>query len=866
MQSLYRNRFLFAVLLVCQPIVAAAQESISLRSARGAIFDEWQAIESAIDVHQRASKLPVQQRYDYLADWVLPSADHSAFRLELDFASDDPVLPQNGGQLVSPALDLIAAASELDRLAQLHERVESARAADGIQQRRRTALLALVEMAQQDYDAVMDKMQLLSNQGNPDYQDYAETSVPRRAETLLCWQGQHHPQLRDAIRELVSSIAERDIRPNLHRSDRDAWNRHIAALFGKFSPDSSPQLRDNAGREETGVQRFSDWGPVSRISARTRGRGMPPAHWRHLQNSVQKDSVHDEDYLYYNVPLRGNFEVECDITGHSWQDIYLLVAGFWVAPANDSKSYQIANATQWLRHTPISPLLSPFDEWVRYRVVVRDGVATSWCNGRLIHRQPLEPEHDPWLAVRSPWYATGSVRSLRITGSPEVPRRIAMAALPNLAGWKSYYDRPVGSGAPWSPATGLRGVFGRLQQELGGTGQESLLYYHRPLLGGGTIEYEFYYREGEVLVHPALDRLVFLLNPNGVQVHRATDGVFDRTATDPLNVSDEPDSRRGPPQLPLKNEAWNRLHLTLTGDTLHLLLNDHLIYERELEPDNQRLFGFFHYADQTEARVRNVTWRGNWPRALPAIEAQELAGAEADAIQRELATLKATVHHMFSGDELSPDRFAVLGEDNENHVTAKTDGLHVNHPGKDGYSSTSVALQMRAHGNFEITASFDELSFTPSDEGSAGISLTAILENSGYTHGTLHRGAMMESGKQKRQFVQAEFVRTPEDQPRMSWHGTVSEEATSGRLRLARVGETLWFLIAENDSPNFRLIHTEQVGTESLLFGGIRLSAGVFSSGKTHGKTHGTTSVIWKDITVRAERITDWTAPGNETP
>ncbi|MDA1231714.1 MAG: DUF1583 domain-containing protein, partial [Planctomycetota bacterium] len=264
----------------------------------------------------------------------------------------------------------------------------------------------------------------------------------------------------------------------------------------------------------------------------------------------------------------------------------------------------------------------------------------------------------------------------------------------------------------------------------------------------------------------------------------------------------------------------------------------------------------------TEARVRNVTWRGNWPRALPAVEAQELAGAATDAMERELAGLKATVHHVFSGDELAPDRFAVLGEDNKTHVTSNADGLHFDHRGTDGYSSTSVALQMQAHGNFEIMASFDDLSFTPSDEGSAGISLTAILENSGYTHGTVHRGAMMESHMQKRQFVQAEFVRTPEDQPRMSWHGTVSEEATSGRLRLARIGETLWCLIAENDSPNFRRIHTEQVGSETLIFGGIRLSAGVFSSGSNHG----TTSVIWRDITIRADRITDWPAADSITP
>ena len=36
-----------------------------------------------------------------------------------------------------------------------------------------------------------------------------------------------------------------------------------------------------------------------------------------------------------------------------------------------------------------------------------------------------------------------------------------------------------------------------------------------------------------------------------------------------------------------------------------------------LEPENQRTFGFFHYADETQVRVRNVTYHGNWPRVLP---------------------------------------------------------------------------------------------------------------------------------------------------------------------------------------------------------------------------------------------------------
>jgi hypothetical protein len=60
------------------------------------------------------------------------------------------------------------------------------------------------------------------------------------------------------------------------------------------------------------------------------------------------------------------------------------------------------------------------------------------------------------------------------------------------------------------------------------------------------------------------------------------------------------------------------LTLEVTGDTLSLRLNDVLIEERPIEPTNQRTFGLFHFADEGEARVRNVTYRGSWAREKPA--------------------------------------------------------------------------------------------------------------------------------------------------------------------------------------------------------------------------------------------------------
>lgn len=149
---------------------------------------------------------------------------------------------------------------------------------------------------------------------------------------------------------------------------------------------------------------------------------------------------------------------------------------------------------------------------------------------------------------------------------------------------------------------------------------ENAVFYHRPLLEDGTVEYEFYYQPEKFHVHPALDRLCFLLDPKGVQVHRLTDAGADRTGLAPENVTTEPSHRRGPAELPLKRKAWNKLQLTLKGDTVTLHLNGVEVYQRPLESNNQRTFGLFHYTDDAGVRVRNVVYRGDWPKALPPAE------------------------------------------------------------------------------------------------------------------------------------------------------------------------------------------------------------------------------------------------------
>ena len=137
------------------------------------------------------------------------------------------------------------------------------------------------------------------------------------------------------------------------------------------------------------------------------------------------------------------------------------------------------------------------------------------------------------------------------------------------------------------------------------------------MLEDGEITYEFFHEPGKTIAHPALGRLAFLLEPDGVKVHRLTDAKHERTGLSPDNAGVEPENRRGPSSLPLKARDWNKLVLSLAGDKVALRLNGQLIYERTLEPTNQRFFGLFHYADETEVRVRKVNYRGEWPRSLP---------------------------------------------------------------------------------------------------------------------------------------------------------------------------------------------------------------------------------------------------------
>jgi hypothetical protein len=380
------------------------------------------------------------------------------------------------------------------------------------------------------------------------------------------------------------------------------------------------------------------WVAATLGTAETRGRGQQWPTWTYRDGTWTHTPGHSTDMLFLATPIQGNFEVNCELSGFGWREARLSYGGTTIGLHYNCKSYEIQRYGRSIEaNGSIDPPLKDVGDFYPFRLVVKDGRMTTFIQGRQVDDRAISSESDPWLAIYAAGSLTASVKNLKITGSPTFPDSIPLSVASDLVGWLGDYygEATTGEDAVWQKrgaeitarklrSESIAGTPSRngndtskLAETVVGSKHESLLRHARPMAEDGEISYEFYFEPGKTIVHPALDRLAFLLDPDGVKIHRITDGAHDRTGLDPGNASDEPATRRGPAKLPLKAKDWNKMTVAIQGDELKLTLNGEVVLVRPIEPTNQRDFGFFAYLDEADARVRNVVSRGNWPKTLP---------------------------------------------------------------------------------------------------------------------------------------------------------------------------------------------------------------------------------------------------------
>jgi hypothetical protein len=751
---------------------------------------------------EATKRLPVEARYEILKSHVLPGKLHREFRLFGKLTSTDPSVSaafedpadvtatqagidrsqrqiHSGGILVSPVFDLIAAAKEAEKLDELRLAVQTAAVTGEVQLRCQLSLLALIAMAMGDEEAAGNAADRLFDRlltgAFPGLAD-------RMPETLFVWAAAEQGVLITEAERFLVHIWDHQVQP-AKLCGPGEWDRLISSLIGRVR---YLKLEDK-GRVQHYHQapELRDWQWVTKKYAWVVGNGIPAGHAHQLDRTVVQLSREDDEYLLFATPLRGNFTVECECSGFGYKDCHPFVAGKWLAPVHTYDTAWIGDITKSLPNIALDPKLSQVDDWIRYRIDMRDGVCSRFINGRLIHEENLGANHDPWVAIRTPSYGEGSVRDVRITGSPVVPEQISLSAQ-GIESWISWHDDQLHPEkfswiAELLPQDQIHLVSPK-DPTLAGSAAERQLRYHWPLVWDSEVAYDFYFSKDKSLVHPSIGQLAFLLTDRGIKTHRITHGVWESTGSDPLNQHEPaPEWRERP--LPLLHNTWNTMKLRAEGQSVTLELNGTIILRHLLDRIDDRTFGLFHYCDQSEARVRNVVLKGAWPQALPPLIQQELRGTQSDELDRQRDELPERYEFDFAEstrEEFLPAfLFTNSNTGTESTVEIKDDGLHASAKAPAGTMALAfISPRITIHGDFDITLDYEKLSMEIPDVGGCGIYESLVFQDLGNRTSSVIRNVSVSTpNAQLRHISHVELIDQPWSRSGATYPSAITDES-----------------------------------------------------------------------------------------
>ena len=803
--------------------------------------DEDVLSENTDAVLRHASDLPVEQQLDFLANWVLPSATRTAFRMKAMFAPTDPAPLADAAPVGSmiegictPVFLLVAVAQQTNRLDDLRRRVAAIDdPPEPHELRAKLAMLFMIDSANGNSESAATSLAALSALVRTRGENLDGRWWP---ETLALTYGMQDSANRSDLLELATSIYDPQIGHSIW-SGHVEWDLFVAACFAKLQPEEKRTTATSLSNDNA----CEGWIPASAFTAESRGKGHPESNWKRQGDTVSKVGGHNGDFLYLPVPLTGNFEIMCDVTSFDYRETALAYGGRYVQHYWSRKDVEVGTIRDF-EIVPLAKRLTEPDAWLSSRIKVQEGVCTHYLNGRQTWQQTLPSGYFPWLALRAFRLSRGSIRNVVITGEPVVPRVLDLSSSTELDGWYAYFDEPVADPndlTSWRLAasnSAQQEIRHQRKTELAGTVTESLLVYHRPMIEDGVIEYDFFYDPSQSIVHPALDRMVFLLTPEGVKTHWVTDGKWQRDDVEPGNVSgNRLDADTGLP-LNLLPNAWNHVELSIYGDEARLKLNAAVLCSIRVSESSNRQFGLFHYADESDVRVRNVRWSADWRMKTDSPAFPKSMQTDVAEIDRATAALPDTRFQTLSGLKQFGDYIIKRG----GSVLITDDGVVSNSVSTGTWLESRLPLWLNISGDFDIQASFSN--FAHGTEGEAGLKLMATLD------GSLQRIELARNaGSDQQQKLKAQTsVLKPNGQRDYidKWR---TSEIADGTFRIVRLGKKLHYLIAENDSMIFRLLGTDDVATGDLRLGDFCLV--------TYTDKNGTSKVTWTNIRVRATKI-----------
>jgi hypothetical protein len=196
-------------------------------------------------------------------------------------------------------------------------------------------------------------------------------------------------------------------------------------------------------------------------------------------------------------------------------------------------------------------------------------------------------------------------------------------------------------------------------------------------------------------------------------------------------------------------------------------------------------------------------------------------------------------------DEVSAQTFEIFGD--ASTVVQESDGSRVSLSGSRGVSL--LRTEFRLMGDFDIEVVFRDLTITPVRNQTSGIALVLNFDAAAGDNCGLYRryqGANNVGPNNQHRLLFAYKQADPDG--KLVYSGTgIAQESTSGRIRLARRGDKVYGLYAEEDSPHYRVITSRSVDPAEAQAYDVRLLLQAPGASRSE--------VVWQKLTVHAEEI-----------
>jgi hypothetical protein len=588
---------------------------------------------------RHVATLPPEQAYQLLFDWTIPGCGDSSEAVRSVAAFNPGVrvpevivrerlrrhgnvnvaIPdwlQNDFGAISNLTLLVDAAVQVGKLEEL---TEKARVIRQTGQSNVHYLLTFCHMAAGERSSWIEKFADLVEGDIKIWRSKKQSGVGTEQATLLraftfmqaCLRSPEHEHLGRQVADALLDVGK-------WGGGGDAFITHVQYELAMVGRRKVP-VAERTPAAQLGLKLWHPGTPAHYAGAKT-----PPAIWAAHEGHVVHATGPEHDFLYFRYPLTGEFEFSFDTYSDHFSTGDVGYGGLvceglpW---ANRSAIWPVA------RHEELQlpRAVEIFAHNRRFTVNVSEKSIRYAINGHLVYEEKKPSAASPWLHLTALHHRRTVFRNAKLTGRPVIPREVPLLHGNRLDGWDaSWFKQSLPQRLTTSNATPEADWWcqdGTLHSRRSATGVECQLAYHRPLLSGDVVRYEFFYEPGKIQVHPCIGDLAFILRPDDVRLHwmSQSGGLFPYESWN-RNVPAEPARRRGPQQPPLKAGQWNEVVLSLADETVKVQLNGELVYERPIELANNRRFGLFHWRDKTVAQVRNIVLTGDWPTELTADE------------------------------------------------------------------------------------------------------------------------------------------------------------------------------------------------------------------------------------------------------